>query len=136
MESKAYTQAYVIIQNLSEEIKKQIPISIIDAIKSKMDLSYEFIINDDEIEDIELLEDTEKILSVIYTDYIANGKEKEVLKQKELSIFLQEEKEKQSKYSNIVFPHKQEKIQIDNQLEVKPKWYIKIINIIKNIFKK
>lgn len=103
MESKAYTQAYVIIDNLNEDLKKKIPIKVIKAIKSKMDSSYEFNITDDDIENIELLEDTEKLLSVIYTDYLASEEERKVIKGKEKIILLKEEAKKKEKYSTDVF---------------------------------
>lgn len=103
MESKAYTQAYVIIDNLNEDLKKKIPIKVIKAIKSKMDSSYEFNITDEDIENIELLEDTEKLLSVIYTDYLASEEERKVIKGKEKIILLKEEAKKKEKYSTDVF---------------------------------
>ena len=106
MESRAYTQAYVIINELSEEIKNKIPEKIINAIKSKMNKAYEFVISDEDIEKMELLEDTEKILSVIYTDYLATDEERKIIKQKEKSIFLNKEKEKQEKYGKLIFPKK------------------------------
>lgn len=104
MKSRAYTQAYVIIQNLSEDLKNKIPSKIINAIKSKMDSSYEFsIVDEEEIETIELLDDTEKILSVIYTDYLATEEERKVIRNKERVIFLEEEEKKKDKYSVNVF---------------------------------
>lgn len=103
MESKAYTQAYVIIDNLNEDLKKKIPAKVINAIKSKMDSSYEFNITDEDIEDIELLEDTEKLLSVIYTDYLANEEERKVIKGKEKIVLLREETKRKEKYSTDVF---------------------------------
>lgn len=103
MESKAYTQAYVIIDNLNEDLKKKIPIKVIKTIKSKMDSSYEFNITDEDIENIELLEDTEKLLSVIYTDYLASEEERKVIKGKEKIILLKEEAKKKEKYSTDVF---------------------------------
>lgn len=103
MESRAYTQAYVIIDNLSEELKKKIPQKIINAIKSKMDSSYQFNIEDEDIENIELLEDTEKLLSVIYTDYLATEEERKIIKGKERIIFLKEEAKKKEKYSTDIF---------------------------------
>ena len=50
-------------------------------IEKRKDSSYN--IDVENIEDLNLLEDTEKILSVIYTDYIATVEEKEIIKNKE-----------------------------------------------------
>lgn len=103
MESKAYTQAYVIIANLNEDLKKKIPPKVINAIKSKMDSSYEFYITDEDIENIEILEDTEKLLSVIYTDYLASEEERKVIQGKEKIALLKEDAKKREKYSTDVF---------------------------------
>lgn len=104
MDSRAYTQAYVMINELSSELKNKIPPKVIEAIKSKMDKDYHFSISTEEIDSIDILEDTEKILSVIYTDYLASAEEKSVIQQKEKAILLNEEKEKQRRYANLTFP--------------------------------
>ena len=78
---KAYTQVSYIINNMSSELKNRIPKEIISMIEKRKDSSYN--INVENIEDLKLLEDTEKILSVIYTDYIATVEEKEIIKNKE-----------------------------------------------------
>lgn len=78
---KAYTQVSYIINNMSSELKNKIPKEIISMIEKRKDSSYN--IDVENIEDLDLLEDTEKILSVIYTDYIATVEEKEIIKNKE-----------------------------------------------------
>ncbi len=78
---KAYTQVSYIINNMSSELKNRIPKEIISMIEKRKDSSYN--IDVENIEDLNLLEDTEKILSVIYTDYIATVEEKEIIKNKE-----------------------------------------------------
>ena len=78
---KAYTQVSYIINNMSSELKNRIPKEIISMIEKRKDSSYN--IDVENIEDLNLLEDTEKILSVIYTDYIATVEENEIIKNKE-----------------------------------------------------
>ena len=78
---KAYTQVSYIINNMSSELKNRIPKEIISMIEKRKDSSYN--IDVENIEDLNLLEDTEKILSVIYTDYIVTVEEKEIIKNKE-----------------------------------------------------
>ena len=141
MDCRAYTEAYVLIDNLSDDLKKKVPERIIDGIKSKMDKSYEFKIQEDDdgnIEDIELLEDTEKILSVIYTDYLATEEEKVIIKNKQYALWVQEENSKKINYSNDLFDKKinQEQLQ-HTELTIIPKgtWYNKLINLLKKIFK-
>ena len=58
--------------------------------------------SDEEWEEKELLEDTEKILSVLYTDYIASEEEKTVILNKEKIIM-------QKKYLKEIFYSKGEK---------------------------
>ena len=103
MEAKAYTQAYCVLQMLSEEDKKKIPEKLIEAIKNKMDNEYQFEVDTDAEEEPKLLVDTEKILSVVYTDYLATDEEKKVIKNKEMKYMLEKEKEKQEKYPTDVF---------------------------------
>ena len=81
LNQKAYTQVSYIINNMSSELKNRIPKEIISMIEKRKDSSYN--IDVENIEDLNLLEDTEKILSVIYTDYIATVEEKEIIKNKE-----------------------------------------------------
>ena len=78
MDSKAYTEVYNIINCLSDEYKEKIPNKVIEAIKYKMDKNYEFNIDLDNINDLELMEDTERILSVLYTDYISSEEESKI----------------------------------------------------------
>ena len=94
MEAKAYTQAYCVLQMLSEEDKKKIPEKLIEAIKNKMDSEYQFEVDTEDEEEPKLLVDTEKILSVVYTDYLATDEEKKVIKNKEMKYMLEKEKEK------------------------------------------
>lgn len=103
MEAKAYTQAYCVLQMLSEEDKKKIPEKLIEAIRNKMDNEYQFEVDTEDEEEPKLLVDTEKILSVVYTDYLATDEEKNVIKNKEMKYMLEKEKEKQEKYPTDVF---------------------------------
>lgn len=103
MEAKAYTEVYNIINLMSDEYKEKIPNNIIEAIRYKMDKSYDFNIDIDNIENIVLMEDTEKILSVIYTDYLSSQHERRIIKNKEKIIMLKNEERKKQIYSNDVF---------------------------------
>ena len=76
-DKRALTEAYNIIIMLDREKFEKIPAEVINEIHDNMDLSYN--IELDKIEDGEILEDTEKILSIIYTDYLATPEEKDVV---------------------------------------------------------
>lgn len=145
LSSQAYTEVFYIVNLMSEEMRSKIPEKIFNNIKSRMDNKYEFLIDEDEIESVELLEDTEKILSVLYTDYLATEEEREIILNKEKII-------SKSKISNQInnnieikeiFPERNKKEptnenskNISELLIIKQeKWYIKIFNFIKRIFK-
>ena len=107
---------------------------------------FEFFIDEDGIESAELLEDTEKILSVLYTDYLATEEEREIILNKEKII-------SNSKISNqinndieikeIFLERNKKKITNENSKNTndllimgKEKWYTKLFNFIKKIFDK
>lgn len=146
LSSKAYTETFYIINLMSEEMRNKIPKKILNNIKSRMDNEYEFFIDEDGIESAELLEDTEKILSVLYTDYLATEEEREIILNKEKII-------SNSKISNQInndieikeiFSERNKK-EITNEnskntnellIMGKEKWYTKLFNFIKKIFDK
>lgn len=100
LSSKAYTEAYYIINQMSEKMKNKIPESIIKNIKERMDKNYIFNSENKDLENIELLEDTEKILSVLYTDYFSTEEEKEIILNKE-KILESERKDKGFKIKKV-----------------------------------
>lgn len=152
IDKKAYTEVYKLIEILPEELKKKIPEDFIDVIKNNMDTSYKFEIDTENIEEIDLLEDTEKILSVIYTDYLATEEERKIIKNKEkISLLKKEQKKKkqfQENYNDTYYNFPKEtsysnnkrvtEEKDDNKLInlTKDKWYQKFIKMIRNIIKK
>ncbi len=135
MNSKAYTEVDFIINEMSNELSKKIPKEIKEMIKEKMDKTYEFSIEDEEWEEKVLLEDTEKILSVLYTDYIANEEEKKLILNKE-KIIMQKKYGNTKQQNNLcdVFPnHKKSFNEEKNIVKVdyKKPWYKKIIAYIR-----
>lgn len=149
MDSRAYTEAIYIINEMSEEMRSKIPEKIIRNIESKSDKNYNFYIKDKDFEHAELLEDTEKILSVLYTDYLATEKEKMVIKNKEKIIAERKKVKLPDVQINELFPQAKEesreliaKEESKELIEIKPekwhtkikKFFIKIFNI--RVFKK
>ena len=135
MDSRAYTEAYYIIGEMSEGIRNKIPSKILNNIEEKMDKNYNFSIEDEDFENAELLEDTEKILAVLYTDYLASDEERMIIKNKERIL----ENRKQEKVSDIeiraIFPKTQKEVKVEEDINtkslVKVKWYTRIINFFK-----
>ncbi len=137
---KAYTEAYYLICEMSEEMRNNIPINIIESIKGNMDANYKVNSNKCDIQDLELLEDTEKILSVLYTDYIATQKEREIIKAKENAIKQQKIKDMPKIEVKELFVNKEkdntEKYKSMVKAEKSIKWYTKIYRFIMKIFRK
>ena len=78
---RALAEVYNVLIMLNKENFDKIPKKMIQAIKNNMDTEYDVQWN--EIENGNLLEDTEKILSVLYTDYLATPEEKNIIMQLE-----------------------------------------------------
>ena len=154
IDKKAYTEVYKIIELLPNELKNKIPKDIILGIKDNIDKKYEFEINEENIDNINLLEDTEKILSVLYTDYLATEEERKVIKNKEKMVLIKKEKRKKDSYSDSYYKFP-DKIENDNKnTEIynvnktnnneanqimkitKEKWYKKLLEMIKKCFYK
>ncbi len=132
IDARAYTQVSHIIGLMSNSLKKKIPQDFVDMIERNKDK--EFKIQEKNIKDMKLLTDTEKLLSVIYTDYIASEEEKRIIKQKERLIKLKEEQEKRKKNNTEIF--KEKNIEADNKElymipKVKEKWYHRLLKRIK-----
>ena len=141
LNSKAYTEAYYIVSLMSEEMKNKIPEKVLNNIKNRMDKEYEFYIDEEDIENLELLEDTEKILSVLYTDYLSTEEERQIILNKEKMLAGSKNKmtEKNIEVKDV-FPRKiEDEIQNNKNdlvnIETK-KWYTRIFDFIKKVFNK
>lgn len=91
--ANAYKQAYVISNFLIDNGEIVMPQDLLDVLESRMNKEYYFDIND--INKIELLPDTEKILTQIYLECLASAKEKEKIFKltKELKKIILDEEE-------------------------------------------
>lgn len=100
LDTKAYNEVNAIIKIMPREMQEKIPENLRKTIEFNQDKNYKFNIDETNIEDIEFLEDTEKILSVLYTDYFASEEERKIILNKEKALELKKEQEKKQKYSN------------------------------------
>lgn len=135
LDRKALTEVYSIIKLLEEDNFKKIPPNIVDAIRYNMDLKYE--VDYSKLMDNELLEDTKKILSVLYIDYLASYEERDIIYKMENLKFSQNDdiflnsKSKNIKYNTLNENNNQELIEIKNESLIK-----KIISRLKNLFER
>lgn len=119
IDSKAYTELFYIINSMSVGMRKKIPLSIMENIERKMDKNYKFSL-DKNIKTTPLLADTEKLLSVLYTDYFATTEEKIIIKRKEKIEYEKQESLKSEHYESDIF--KKKTIQKENKsLVIVPK---------------
>ena len=125
---KALAEVYNVLIMLDKENFDKIPKKMIEAIKNNMDTDYE--VEWSEIEKGNLLEDTEKILAVLYTDYLATPEEKNIIMQLE-----------NLKYKDCypVFKNRVKKENINEEkdlVEVKNEnWFMNLIKAIKLFLK-
>ena len=143
---QAFSEVNEILSYLSKENYNKIPKEVIDAIEENKDNDYVFFIDTTiPFEEQEILEESKAILFNIYKDYLSNDeiKDKIIELQKEEQI-VKESINSSNIHLNDLFPKKPEKeievevktetalIQIDNNKNI----FIKILEKIKNIFKK
>lgn len=123
---KALAEVYNVLIMLDKENFDKIPKKMIEAIKNNMDTDYE--VEWSEIEKGNLLEDTEKILSVLYIDYLSTPEEKNIIMQLE-----------NLKYKDCypVFKNRVKKENINEKKElVKVKnenWFMKLVDKVKKL---
>ena len=137
----AYSELNFIISKMSEELRKKIPIEFIEFIENNDNKQYQ--INAENIKDLELHEDTKRILSVIYTDYITTDEERKIIKNKEEILELKKEEEKKEKFRVDIFENNENNIQQNKNpktktamiIRHKEKWYKNLFNMIKKIFR-
>ena len=124
---RALTEVYNVLIMLDKENFDKIPKKMIEAIKENMDTEYDVQWN--EIENGNLLEDTEKILAVLYTDYLATLEEKNIIMQLENLRY----KDCYPVFKNRV---KKENINEERKLvEVKKEnWFMRLVGKIKCFF--
>lgn len=147
---RAYRELYVIISNLTEEIKEKIPKNIIENITRKMDRTYDFKLENNDIFNSEYMVETKALFLELYIRYIAEDEEDfwEMYKEKRNDLF---KKELENEYvitkeessikiedrNDIVNNIIEEKSFLPSEIREKniiEKFFNKIISVIKSIF--
>ena len=152
---RAYRELYVIILNLTKEMKEKIPKKVIENISRKMDKTYDFKLENNDIFNTEYMVETKALFLELYIRYIAEDEEDfwEVYKEKRNDLFKKEiEKEylvRKDENSNSIkiedgddrlnniIEEKDEKSFLPSEIREKniiEKFFNKIISVIKYIF--
>lgn len=136
IEAAAYSQVSFIIGKMSYELQSRIPKDIRELIESKKDKN--LVIEAENVNDLQLLKDTEKMLSVLYTDYLATEEERKIIRGKERILAARKEEQKKLEYNNVdMFKHNEPEAPKENitpMIQYKQPWYKRIANFFKNIF--
>ena len=153
--SRAYRELYVIISNLTKEMKEKIPKNVIENISRKMDRTYNFKLKNNDIFNTEYMVETKALFLELYIRYIAEDEEDfwEVYKEKRNDLFKKEiEKEyvvKKDENGNSIkiedgidrvsdiIEEKEEKSFLPSEIREKniiEKFFEKITSVIKYIF--
>ena len=151
--SRAYRELYVIISNLTKEMKEKIPKNVIENISRKMDITYDFRLEDNDIFNTEYMVETKALFLELYIRYIAEDEEDfwEVYKEKRNDLLKKEiEKEyvvRKDESSikiedgidrvNDIIEEKEEKNFLPSEIREKniiEKFFNKIASVIKYIF--
>ena len=151
--SRAYRELYVIISNLTKEMKEKIPKNIIENISRKMDGTYDFNLENNDIFNTEYMVETKALFLELYIRYIVEDEEDfwEVYKEKRNDLFKKEiEKEyvvRKDESSikiedgidrvNDIIEEKEEKNFLPSEIREKniiEKFFNKIASVIKSIF--
>ena len=151
--SRSYRELYVIISNLTKEMKEKIPKNVIENISRKMDRTYDFKLKNNDIFNTEYMVETKALFLELYIRYIAEDEEDfwEVYKEKRNDLFKKEiEKEyvvRKDESSikiedgidrvNDIIEEKEEKSLLLSEIREKniiEKFFEKITSVIKYIF--
>lgn len=144
--NKAFKEVVEILKHVPEESVQKIPQDMRDMFEEEMDKNYKFEVKDNvEFEDLELLDETRAILANIFQRLLGNTISKRKNIRKEQYDRQKIDEEKQQKYNpNDLFSRKNindtEELKNSNSenlpVEVKKeKFYHKLINFIRKIFK-
>lgn len=140
---EAFSEIDEIFKLMPISFINKIPIKFRDMIHNEKSKEYQPII-EEPLENYTLKDETIIILSLIYRDFLCSKEEKERLKMRDAQRMKEVEEELREKYNvdnlfkNRQQVHENEQTQINNSLLVieEEKWYKKIFNIIKKLFKK
>ena len=141
---EAFSEVDAIFELMPLNLLKKIPEKFKQIIKSEKSINYKPIISEP-IEEFELKEETVIILALIYRDFLCSNEEKEKLKLRDAQKVRDAEDEIREKYNpDEIFKNRNNhKIDINEDVVTKTsiavmeeKWYEKLFNIVKRIFKR
>lgn len=142
--SRVLAEVDVVLNHFPQKLLEKVPSNLINSIKENKNKNYVFKYDEDKsLVEQKISEDAKNLISAIYFRYICDDEKKsqliEIFKVNELKK--NDEKIKNNNLNSIIYEKKE--IEVENKrveksesiVEVKDKWYKKIINKIKGLFK-
>ena len=117
----AYTEVYIILQDLNEEEYNKIPPEVIETLDANRNKEYEYFLDDElELKDQPMLPETKAILFNLFRDYLATPEQKTKIIRMQNEARQKNELKKQQMYNTDVFADKrsnQEELEKNKALE-------------------
>ena len=152
----AYTEVYIILQDLNEEEYNKIPPEVIETLDANRNNEYEYFLDDElELKDQPMLPETKAILFNLFRDYLATPEQKTKIIRMQNEARQKNELKKQQMYNTDVFANKrnnqkeeleknetleENKTEANNEkkqiVEYKENIFKRILNKIKSLFMK
>lgn len=134
---KSLTEVYEILKIMPESILNRIPQKLKDIIEKERDINYKVIIKEP-LNTSDFKYETVVFLGMLYRDFLCSEEERKKLKSRDEELIKKYETQLRRKYNPDNLFAKKENIQEQNNLPLnveEKKWYKKIFNFIKGIFK-
>lgn len=139
----AFAEVYDIIQHSDKTVKEKIPQKFMQVLRKNMDKNYKVNIDyNKSFSNQESLQyETKVILGIIYRDFLCDAETKKRLLERDKKELEEIEKQKQEKYSyDNLFKKTETYIPVQESKEIieykQEKWYTKLWNKLKCLFKK
>ena len=117
----AYTEVYIILQDLNEEEYNKIPPEVIETLDANRNKEYEYFLDDElELKDQPMLPETKAILFNLFRDYLATPEQKTKIIRMQNEARQKNELKKQQMYNTDIFANKrsnQEELEKNKALE-------------------
>lgn len=94
---QAYSEVYTVLNMMSEALRNKIPQNVLNGIANKRDKQN--IIRVKNIKQLNISEQAEEVLAVLYKNYLASNEEKKIIKAKERILFERKQEELRKKYN-------------------------------------
>ncbi|MBR3003108.1 MAG: hypothetical protein IKF38_06110 [Clostridia bacterium] len=137
----AFSEVDAILNIMPSNLYNKIPLKFKQMISEYKNNSYNPRI-EEPVEDYELKDETQIILSLIYRDFLCSDEEKERLKARDAQKLKEEDEQLREKYNpdNIFNNRKVENLETVTEpvamMEYRESFFTRIINKIKNIFRR